>query len=195
MAEMLALSSDLLRAGLELKLGQIKRATRSYMRDRTNQATRSVTSYAVATGLFAAAGIFLIGACLVGITALFRWVEIHYGMFPAFGAVAALLLLIAIICATLAAVRLKRPAPHFPSLSSRLRVAIAANPLRTTPTEAIPDTAASPTPPARVDASRFKPATRPVRDNRQVQAGLIFAATLLGWAAMRRKSQKRRMDV
>ena len=76
-------------AGLGLKLNHIKRATRSYLRDRTNQATSSVTSYVVAAGLFAAAGIFLIAACLVGITALFRWIEINYGLFQAFGAIGA----------------------------------------------------------------------------------------------------------
>ncbi|MEO6843077.1 MAG: phage holin family protein [Bradyrhizobium sp.] len=194
---MLAPSSDLLRAGLGLKLNQIKRATRSYMRDRTHQATGSITSYAVAAGLFAASGIFLIAACLVGLIALFRWVEIHYGMFPAFGVVGALLLVIATICAALAASRLKRPPPHFPSLTSRLRVAITANPLRTAPTEAIQDTAASlmaSVPAGHAGASRFKPATRLPRDNRQVQAGLILVATLLGWAAVRRKSQSRRTD-
>jgi hypothetical protein len=75
---MLAPSSDLLRAGLGLKLNQVKRATRSYLRDRTHQATGSVTSYAIAAGLFAVSGIFLIAACLVGLAALFRWVQIHY---------------------------------------------------------------------------------------------------------------------
>jgi len=55
---MLALSSGLLRSGLALKLNQVKRATRSYLRDRTNQATSTAASYAVAAGLFAAAGIF-----------------------------------------------------------------------------------------------------------------------------------------
>src|ERR1700686_1326201 len=89
---MLAPSSGLLRAGLALKLGQIKLATRSYLRDRTNQTIGSITSYAIAAGLLAAAGIFLIAACLVGTAALFRWIELHYGLFQAFGAVAALLL-------------------------------------------------------------------------------------------------------
>ena len=37
------------------------------------------TSYAIAVGLFAAAGMFLIAACLVGTAALFRWIEINYG--------------------------------------------------------------------------------------------------------------------
>ena len=100
---MLAPSGGLLRTGLALKLSQIKLATRSYLRDRTDQATGTVASYAIAAGLFAAAGIFLIAACLVGITALFRWIEIEYGLFWAFGAVAALLLLIAAICAAVAA--------------------------------------------------------------------------------------------
>jgi hypothetical protein len=197
---MLAPSSDLLRAGLGLKLNQVKRATRSYMRDRTNQATGTATSYAVAAGLFAASGIFLIAACLVGLTALFRWVQIRYGMFPAFGVVGALLLAIAMICAALAAARLKRPPPSFPSLTSRLRVAITASPLRTAPTEAMQDRAASlmPTPSAPADhagANRFKPATRPRKDNRQIQTGLILAATLLGWAAARRRNQNRRIGV
>ena len=140
---MLAPPGDLLRAGLGLKLNQIKRATRSYLRDRTDQATGSVTSYAVAAGLFAAAGIFLIAACLVGVTALFRWIEINYGLFHAFGAVGALLVLIAAVCAGLAVSKLKRPAPHFPSLTSRLRVAIRANPINLTPAEAAQDVAAS----------------------------------------------------
>jgi len=99
---MLAPANSLLRAGIGLKLNQIKLATRSYLRDRTNQASGSVTSYAVAAGLFAAAGIFLIAACLVGITALFRWIEIKYGLFQAFGVVGALLLVIATICAAVA---------------------------------------------------------------------------------------------
>ena len=189
---MLAPSSELLRAGLGLKLNQIKRATRSYVRDRTNQATGNVTSYAVAAGLFAASGIFLIAACLVGLVALFRWVEIHYGMFPAFGVVGAVLLVIALVCAMLAAARLKRAPPHFPSLTSRLRVAITANPLKTAPAEAIQHQAAAQM--SRPRANRFRPATQRPRDSRQIQAGLILAATLLGWAAVRRKNQNRRMD-
>jgi hypothetical protein len=55
---MLAPSSGLLRAGIGLKLNQLKLATRSYLRDRTHQATGTITSYAIADGLFAAAGIF-----------------------------------------------------------------------------------------------------------------------------------------
>ena len=82
--------------------------------DRTNQASGTITSYAVAAGLLAVAGIFLIAACLVGATALFRWIEIHCRQFWAFGAIGALLLAIAAICAGLAAAKLRQPSPHFP---------------------------------------------------------------------------------
>lgn len=191
---MLAPSSSLLRAGLGLKLNQIKRATRSYLRDRTHQASGAVTAYAFAAGLFAAAGIFLIAACLVGAMALFRWVEIHHGQFWGFGVIGMLLVLVAAICGALANAKLKQPPPHFPSLTSRLRVAIKANPLQPTKIEAARDTAASvllaPPVPPRI---RRRPRSR--RDTRQLQAGLIAMATLLGWAAVRRRQQAQRVKI
>jgi hypothetical protein len=190
-------SSGLLRAGLALKLDQVKLATRSYLRDRTNQATGTVASYAVAAGLFAAAGIFSIAACLVGITALFRWIEINYGLFQAFGAIAALLLAIAAVCSALAAGRLKRPPPHFPTLASRLRVAIKANPVNPDQIDAVRDTAAAillaPSAPApRAGRARVKPRPGTGRDHGNARAGLIMMATLLGWAAVRRRQLARR---
>jgi hypothetical protein len=192
---MLAASSSLLRAGLALKLGQIKLATRSYLRDRTNQTIGSISSYAIAAGLFAAAGIFLIAACLVGTAALFRWIELRYGLFQAFGTVAALLMLVAAVCAAIAAARLRAPLPHFPSLSSRLRVAVNANPLRSDPIAAARDTAtavlrAAPSP--LTGAHRPGRQSRSAQNNRNVQAGIIVTATLLGWAASRRRQQARR---
>jgi hypothetical protein len=219
---MLALSRGLLRAGLQLKVNQVKRATSSYLRDRTDQATGTLASYVIAAGLFAASGIFLIAASLVGLDALFRWVEINYGLFWAFGAVGLLLLVIAGLCAGLAASRLHRPARQFPSLTSRLRVAIKASPLKANPIEAgsskpdlgkpdpakpdpaKPDQAETATDTAtailRAPASPsaaapvYRPAHRQRRrtDNREVQAGLVVAATLLGWAAARRVRRARR---
>jgi hypothetical protein len=192
---MLAPSSGLLRAGIGLKLNQIKLATRSYLRDRTNQASGTITSYAVAAGLFAAAGIFLIAACLVGAMALFRWIAIHYGQFWAFGAIGALLVTIAAICAGLAAANLRRAPPRFPSLASRLRVAVKASPLEPDQIEAARDTARSvlqapPAPPASSRGRRRSPS----RDTRHMQAGLILMATLLGLAATRRRWQARQTD-
>lgn len=193
---MLAPSGSLLRAGIGLKLNQMKIATRSYLRDRTNQATGTMMSYAVAAGLFAAAGIFLIAACFVGTIALYRWVAIHYGQFSAFGAIGALLVTLAAVCAGVAAARLNRPPPHFPSLTSRLRVAIKSNPLKSDQIEAARDTAASVllTPSAPPSSRRTSTQARPGQTsrNKSVQAaGLIVMATLLGLAATRRRAQAR----
>ena len=190
-------SIGLLRAGVGLKLNQVKRATKSYLRDRTEQASGTVTSYAIAAGLFGAAGIFLIAALFVGAAALFRWVEINYGQFWAFGAVGGLLALIAAICAGLAAMKLNRPSPHFPSHTSRLRVAIKANPIKPDQIEAVRDTAESillaPSAPEAL-VHRRRPA-RTGHNNRNLQVGAIVMATLLGYAAMRRRQQARHVEM
>jgi hypothetical protein len=193
------LSSEVLRAGLALKVNQIKRASRSWLRDRTNQATGTFTSYAIAAGLYAAAGIFVLAACLVGAGALFRWVEFNYGLFWAFGATGGLLLIFAGICAAIAAAKLNRPAPHFPTLTSRLRVAVRAHPLKPNRIDSATDTAtailAAPASPV-TRAGRRRPYTRRplARDRRNIQAGLAIAAILLGWAVTRRQHQARRAD-
>jgi hypothetical protein len=197
MLDMLAPSSGLLRTGLALKLSQIKLATRSYLRDRTNQATGTAASYAIAAGLFAAAGIFLIAGCMVGIAALFRWIEINYGQFQAFGVVGALLLAVAAICAASAASKLKRPPPDFPGLGSRLRVAIKANPVKPDQIEAVRDTAAAilsapPSPVTRAAGRRWRHGA--VRGHQDARIGLILVATLLGWAAVRRRHHAGKAD-
>ena len=193
---MLAPANSLLRAGIGLKLSQIKLATRSYLRDRTRQATGTMASYAIAAGLFAAAAIFLIAACFVGTVALYRWIAIHYGQFWGFGAIGALLVTIAAICAGVAAARLRQPSPHFPTLTSRLRVAIKSNPLQPDQIDAARDTAASvllapSAPPSGTRARRSQAA----RNNRNIRAGLIVMATLLGWAATRRRALARQTGV
>ena len=187
-------SSGLLRAGIGLKLNQVKLATRSYLRDRTDQATGAVTSYAIAAGLFAAAGIFLIAALFVGTVALFRWVEINHGQFWAFGTVGGLLAIIAGICAGVAAAKLNRPSERFPSLSSRLRVAIKANPLKLGQIEAVRDTAAAILlePSAPVGQRRR---SRAGHDSKTLPIGMILMASLLGYAAMRRRQQARHVDI
>ena len=193
---MIGPSNGLLSAGIELKVNQVKLAVKSYLRDRTNQATGTAASYAVAAGLFAAAGIFLIAALLVGTVALFRWIEIHYGQFWAFGAVGALLAIVACICAALAAIKLNRPSPHFPSLTSRLRVAIKSNPVKPDQIEAVRNTAEAilltPSAPVRPSRRRWRP--RP-GGNGNVQVGLIMTATLLGLALARRRQQARHAGI
>jgi hypothetical protein len=196
---MLAPSGELLRVGLGLKVNQVKRATRAYLRDRAGQATGTVTSYVVAAGLFAAAGVFVVAACLVAIMALFRWVEFSYGLFWAFGAVGALLLVLAAICAGIGLIRLGRPAKNIPSLTSRLRVAIASPPIPPgTVKQAVREVAAAlplaPGAPGDDDHGSTEPA-RPARNNRNLQLGLMLtAAGLLGWTALRRRPRFERTD-
>jgi hypothetical protein len=111
-----------------------------------------------------------------------------------------LLLVIAAICATVAAGKLKRPPPQFPSLSSRLRVAVKASPLERDQIDATRDTAAAilsapPSPATRASRRRLSGRQRLTRDNTAVPAALILIATLLGWAAVRRRQLARRMEV
>jgi hypothetical protein len=183
---MLAPPGDLLRAGFEMKLNRVKRATRSYMRDRADQATGTATSYAVAAGLYAAAGVFLLAACMVGLFALFRWIELTYGRFPAYGAIGAIMVVLAAICAGLAAARLKRPARQYPSLGSRLRVAIASPIVREQPPGAVD--------PRAIPLAPSAPRRAGVRSGNGVgvPVGLGAAVLLLGWAAARRHQQGRR---
>ena len=190
-------SSGLLRAGIGLKLNQIKRATQSYLRDRTNQATGTVTSYAIAAGLFAAAGIFLIAALLVGAAALFRWVEIHYGQFWAFGAIGGLLAVIACICAGCGGHQAQTPCSAVP---------VAHQPLaggdQGQSHQARPDRGGQGY--GRGDPARPRGAgghvhrrrrNRPGHDNRSVNIGLILMASLLGYAAVRRRQQARHAEI
>ncbi len=178
-----------MRLGLEQRLNRVKRATQSYIRDRARQATGTVTSYAVAAGMFATAGVFLIAACIVGLTALFRWVEMTYGLFTAFAVVGGILVALAVICAIIAAVKLRSPSPHYPSLSSRLRVAIAAPAAQEPDADEIdPDTiplAPSSTSPNH--ASGVAGALGRVN----VPVGVAVAALLLGVAALRRRHRSK----
>ena len=170
--------------GLEQRLNRVKRATQAYMRDRARQATGTVSSYAVAAGLFATAGIFLIAACIVGLDALFRWVEMKYGLFTAFGVIGGILVVLAVICAVIAAVKLRSPTPHYPSLGSRLRVAIAAPVARQPDADEIdPDTI-----PLAPSASSGNRSGALGRIN--IPVGVAVAALLLGVAALRRRHKQ-----
>ncbi|WP_314946518.1 phage holin family protein [Bradyrhizobium cosmicum] len=187
---MLAPSGELLRAGMALKLNHLKRAAQSYLRDRTNQATGRLTSYAVAAGLFAVAGLFLIATFFVGLIALYRWVAITYGQFWGFGAVAALLLVLAAACAGVAMAQMKRRDKAIVPLASRMRVAIATPRIpRGTVKQAVKEVATT-IPLVPLAPGERGHGSRPsaARSNRPVQLGLMLAAVgMLGVAAARRR--------
>ncbi len=194
---MLAPSGELLRAGVTLKVNHLKRATRSYLRDRTNQATGRVTSYAVAAGLFAVAGLFVIATLFVGLMALFRWVELTYGQFWGFGAVGAVLLVLAAACAGVAMAQMKRKTRPIVPLASRLRVAIATPRIpRGTVKEALKEVATTiPLVPLAPGERGHGSKARSLHINRSVQLGLMLAAVgLVGLSAARRRRHGHGMD-
>ncbi|WP_445217819.1 phage holin family protein [Bradyrhizobium sp. Pa8] len=194
---MLAPSGELLRAGMALKINHLKRAARSYLRDRTNQATGRATSYAVAAGLFAVAGLFLIATLFVGLMALYRWVAITHGQFWGFGAVAAILLVLGVSCAGVALAQMKRRDKPIVPLASRMRVAIATPRIpRGTVKQAVKEVATTIplVPHAPGERGRGGSAVS-ARTNRPVQLGLMLAAVgLLGFTAARRRRHGHRLD-
>lgn len=127
----------------------------------------------------------MLAACLVGLFALFRWIELTYGRYPAYGAIGGIMVVLAAICAGLAAATLRRPARKFPSLTSRLRVAIAAPVMREPPPSEVEPKAVSMAP------ATPRPGVARGRNAITVPVGLSVAALLLGWAAARRHQQGR----
>ncbi|EIG59235.1 phage holin family protein [Bradyrhizobium canariense] len=198
---MLAPSGELLRAGVALKLNHLKRAAQSYARDRSNQATGRMTSYAAAAGLLAVAGLFVVAAFFVGLIALYRWIAIHYGQFWGFGAVGGVLLVLAAACAGVAMAQMKRKTKPIVPLASRLRVAIATPRIpRGTVKEAVKEVAttiplAPLAPGERGHEGGHGGSTWPARSNRPVQLGLMLAAVgLVGLTAARRRRHGHRAD-
>ncbi|MBW7967254.1 phage holin family protein [Bradyrhizobium sp. BR 10261] len=194
---MLAPSGELLRAGMALKLNHLKRAARSYLRDRASQTTGRVTSYAVAAALFAVAGLFVIATFFVGLVALYRWVGITYGQFWGFAAVAAVLLVLAAICAGVAMAQLNRRTKPIVPLASRMRVAIATPRIpRGTIKQAVKEVATTiPLAPLAPGEHGHESNDSSARTIRPVQLGLMLAAlTLVGFTAARRRRPARRQD-
>jgi HAMP domain-containing protein len=194
---MLAPSGELLRAGMALKLNHLKRAAQSYLRDRANQTTGHVTTYAVAAGLFAVAGLFLIATIFVGLIALYRWVALAYGQFWGFGAVAAVLLALAAICAGVAMARINRRTRPIVPLASRMRVAIATPRIpRGTIKQAVKEVATTiPLVPLAPGERGRGSTAASARTNRPVQLGLMLAAIgLLGFTAARRRRHGHGLD-
>ena len=127
-----------------------------------------MTSYAIAAGLFAAAGIFLIAACLVG-TGPVSLDRDPLRTILGFGTIGALLDDCCNLCRRGRGQIATAASPHFPTLTSRARVAIKSNPLsrtRSKPRE-IPPRPRSCCAPSAPPPTR---ARRPAGNNRNIQA-------------------------
>lgn len=176
---------SLLQTGISLKMAQLRGAVDTYISDRGNQGREIAVSYAVAAGLYAAAGVFVIALMFLGLFALFYWVESEYGTLHAFGACAGLLLLLALICAALAASKL-RSSSKVTGLGSRLSDALSETPPSA---RADTDVAAKATKPKLArKTSPVAYASRPAitSSKRAISVGLIVSVGLTGWALARR---------
>jgi len=114
---------DWLSPALEIVSQRATRAVKSYARDQLKQGQRLAITWAVAGGLFLIAALFVICIVIVGLIALFSFLQLHFGLFQSYGIVAAVLLLHVLLLSVVAIWLIRRPTSHFPSLTSRLRVA------------------------------------------------------------------------
>ena len=157
------------------KINRANDAAGAYLLDQVAQTRSHAISYVVAAGFFAGAAFFLVAAVLVAVTAGFRWIEIQYGLFEAFGALSAFLAILVGLLIALAIHQLNRPAKRIVPLASRLRLVLSAS---SSTDEIAPATAiASLSPPGRLRGRSAMP--------------LVVASSLIGWALMRRRNSQR----
>jgi hypothetical protein len=114
---------DWLGSGLEIVSKRAARAIRSYGLDQLRYGRGLVVTWAVAAGLFAVAGVFVIGIFVVGLMALFSFVRLYVGLFESYAFIVGLLFLLVLLLSFVAMWLVRRPTPQTPSLTSHLRVA------------------------------------------------------------------------
>lgn len=119
----------LVKAAFTFKATQIKQAASHYVEDRVTYTKHLAIGYAVAAGLFAVGALFLIGAGVIGMIALYVWLEPQFGVFDALGLCAGLLLALTLICVVAAILLMRRRSASYPSLGNRLGSALKGNPL------------------------------------------------------------------
>ena len=206
----------LLRAGLGLKLTQLRLAATSYVEDRADHGKGIAKAYIVGGAFYAAAGIFFIAACLVGVHTLFYYVSVQYGIYTAFAAAAGACVFLAIVSAAIAAAKMTPPKANYASLGDRLRTALTGKRVKSSvlSRDQVAKSAAA-TKPVSQRAADSRPATpKPVRNPVDTarataadvlrsssyappvsrgtpavtKAGAALAVTLVGWALARRFS-------
>lgn len=183
-----------LRAALTARLSYLRLAMASYVRDQAEHGRRSLDAYLIGAGFYVVAGVFMIAALLVGAAALFRWMELRYGLFTAFGVTAGALVSLSLLSIAIAGANARKPKKQFPTLASRLRVAMRAPAAQETNARRVPvrDPVASAQNTARqvLRAPPSPRASRGVDASPVVQkVGIAAAVGLIGWALARRYSQ------
>jgi hypothetical protein len=84
---------------------------------------RIALRYIIAVVFLLAAGAGVIAAIGVGLAALFRWIDIHYGTTFAYGGIAGLLIVLALVSALAGLILLRQPLPSLPSPRKQIKTA------------------------------------------------------------------------
>src|SRR3569623_361960 len=158
----------LIRAALAYKAANIQHAGQAYVRDQASRSKSAFVSYLFGVCFFLGAAIFAIVAVLIGAAALFRFIEMRYGLFEAFGAAGGAMVVVALICLAIGVTKMNIKSGHIVPLASRVRVAAHSHPITR---ENVQDAAG-----ALVD-----------RKHRSTTFGLALAGTLLSYLVLRRR--------
>ena len=158
----------LIRAALAYKASNIQHAGQAYVRDQASRSKSAFVSYLVGACFFLGAAIFAIVAILIGAAALFRFIEMRYGLFEAFGAAGGAMIVGALICLAIGLTKLNGKSRHVVPLASRVRVAAHSHPITR---ENVQDAAV-----ALVD-----------RKHRSTTFGLALAGTVLSYLVLCRR--------
>jgi hypothetical protein len=148
----------------------------SYLSDIRNWASGIATNYAIAIGVLLVSLLCFLSATAVAISALFHWIEIHYGAAYAYAAIFGLLIAAGIAGTVAGLLLLKRETPPVPRAERQintLKTSIAAPVLRT------------------INGTLNSRAAHRTDPSTQLLAGTA-AALLIGWVALSRGQRPKR---
>jgi len=147
---------------------QIQHAGQAYVRDQASRSKSAFVSYLVGACFLLGAAIFAVVAILIGAAALFRFIEMRYGLFEAFGVAGGAMFVVALICLVIGLTKMKVKSKNVVPLASRFRVAAHSHPITR---ENFQDAAV-----ALID-----------RKHRSTTFGLALAGAFLGYLVLRRR--------
>jgi hypothetical protein len=106
-----------------IRRGGISALLQSYAADLRGWAARIASGYAIAIGLVATGGVLLFAAVVVGIAALFHFIERHYGPDTAYEAIGGGLLVLGAVLILAGVAALRRRIPPLPRPSRQVQAA------------------------------------------------------------------------
>jgi hypothetical protein len=93
----------------------------SYVSDLSSWGASLAANFAVVFSLFAVGGGFVLGGLIVGLAAVFHWIEVNYGLYCAYGIIGSSLSAIGALFILLALRPVRGPKPHMPLGERQMR--------------------------------------------------------------------------